>query len=673
MMWAVLCLTAGIASAQCYKYPLFEHFTQASCGPCAQQNPGFQSTIISPNPNSVRHIAYHTSWPGVDPMYTENSSQSDGRVSYYGVTGVPDVFLQGNFKEAQPGGMTMADVNAVVQQTSPVKISVSDVDNGTSHDVTVTVKSVGEPPTGSWKLVTVIVERHIHYNVAPGNNGEKDFPNVMRKILPSTNGETITLPSKGNEAVFTYQYDEDADWNMDTIGVVAFIQKSTREVLNAGSSFDLPQNAIIITPAVNVADGEPGMEESFSFTTGNCAATDEDFIFTLTSDAPADWSASYSVNGITYSSEATVTMAGNSELPATISVTPGSTPAFAKYTLTIASAANPDAPVMMAAVSVISGVTDLVVSNASGNGVTDGDATAWKEFFIAGMEFAGSTSIDDVLHTDAVNALTQGALTGVEHLYLNIGWTFPGLPDEFVDVLRPFMDGGGNVMISGQDVAWETFDEANSPYASQNKQDFFEEYLGVGFVSDGNSTNKPLTANMSDIFTAVPSANINAYYGSTYFYPDQITAEEGAIKTFFYNNSQSKVAGVRSDYGHKVVYLGVGLEMIGTTTDKNNIMKTTYDWFHGNITSSEFDAAISGLGRSYPNPADGFTIIPLEGVKGPVQLTVHNELGQVLVDERLGNDPGDFVVNTSQMNQGLYFYRINSEGLQASGTFVVIH
>src|SRR6185295_17090867 len=111
------------------------------------------------------------------------------------------------------------------------------------------------------------------------------------------------------------------------------------------------------------------------------------------------------------------------------------------------------------------------------------------------------TSYDVVFHNVAQRAMQDGAMSGVHHLYLNIGWTFPGLEDAFVYQLQTFMYGGGNVMLSGQDVAWETFDETNSPYWSQLKQDFLNNSFNVGFVSDGTTANDPLTANMSDIFT----------------------------------------------------------------------------------------------------------------------------------------------------------------------------
>lgn len=678
----LLCILAvfvsGIASvqAQCYKYPLFEHFTQASCGPCAQQNPGFQSSILDPNPNSVRHIAYHTSWPGYDPMYNVNPSQSDDRVNYYNVTGVPDLFLQGNYKEAQPGGMTMGDVNTIVSQTSPVKIVVADVDNGTSHDVTVTVKSIGVPPSGNWNLMNVIIERNVNYINPPGNNGETYFPNVMKEMIPNSGGEAVTLPAQGSESTFTYTYDEDAAWNMSEIGVVSFLQNtSTKEVLNAGSSFDEVQNAILYPPVTTAADGVPGSNSSFGFTTGTAGSSDEDFIFSLTSDAPSDWAGTFTVNGITAASATIGLTAGASQISGTIDVTPGATPAFATYTLSIIPANNPNAPAMLTQVFVISGITDLVVNNAAGNGVTPGDAAEWQDGFINGMNFSGCTTYDSVYHTAVQTALSQGALTGVSNLYLNIGWSFPGLTDEFVDQLKPFMDNGGNVFISGQDVAWETFDEAASPYWSQNKQDFFLDYLNVNWISDGNSSNKPLTANMNDIFAAIPSATINAYYGATYFYPDQLDVVNNSIPIFYYNNNVSKIAGIRSNDGHKVVYLGVGLEMIGTDADKETIIKTTYDWFHGNITSAQFDQQMASvMGQNFPNPSSDLTFIPVSGLTSDMTFTLTDQLGRVLISQPVQKTSSKIEVNTKNLTNGVYFYRlVNNSQESATKTMEVIH
>src|SRR4051794_7381056 len=80
--------------AQSVGLVLAEEFTQASCPPCASQNPAF-NTLLNANPTKVCQIKYQTSWPGVDPMNDQTDSWVAPRVAYYGVTGVPTATMDG--------------------------------------------------------------------------------------------------------------------------------------------------------------------------------------------------------------------------------------------------------------------------------------------------------------------------------------------------------------------------------------------------------------------------------------------------------------------------------------------------------------------------------------------------------------------------------------------------
>ena len=92
----VATLTVAVAvNAQSQRLVLAEEFTQASCGPCASQNPAF-NTLIAANSTKIITIKYQTSWPGVDPMNAQNPTQVQTRVNYYAVSGVPDGEIGGN-------------------------------------------------------------------------------------------------------------------------------------------------------------------------------------------------------------------------------------------------------------------------------------------------------------------------------------------------------------------------------------------------------------------------------------------------------------------------------------------------------------------------------------------------------------------------------------------------
>lgn len=670
-----LLVVAAMANAQAPRYVLFEEFTQASCPPCAAQNPGFEANILDKNPATVRQISYHTSWPGIDPMYDYNSSQSNSRVSYYNVTGVPDVLLLGNVSEQGPGAYTQQDVDAITVQTSPLKIRVSDVDNGNDHTVTIVVESWGAPPSGTnWKLRTAIIERSIDYTSPPGTNGETHFPNVFRQMLPSTSGDPITFAAQGSSVTFTYSYTEDAAWNMDEIAVVAFVQNDDNKAIeNSGTSFD--PDASLADPAILTHAGTVGYASSFDVSCSNYGVGAENFSFTLTNNAPGDWSSDFVVNGNTYASSATIQISANASETVTINVTPGSTAAIGIYTLTISNLDDLNDDPVSKSVYVFSGITDLIVnaggSEGDGSGVTP---DSWQANFVNGLTNAGCTTSSMIVANIAERASTENSLAGVQDIYYNVGWSFPAFTDSWVAELETLMNTGVNLFISGQDIGWDVWTDPSAyGHATPASQDFYTNYLFSSWLDDGGSTNTQLTANTSDlVFGGFSSMLISHYYGGTYFYPDQISPAGIGMPIFYYNSS-TRVGGVRADNGtFKMVYLAPGLEML-SSTDANNVMKSTYNWFHGITSVQEVDQPFQMVGTNYPNPSDDVTYISISGLKSPAILTLTDLLGQTLKTQNVDAGTSLLEIKTADLPQGIYHYNLVAEGQNTARTFEVIH
>lgn len=652
---AALLLFAGAANSQAARFVLFEHFTQASCGPCAAQNPAFESGILNPNPDKVRHIAFHTSWPGTDPMYTHIAAENDARTTYYGVSGVPDMYMNGNQKNAQPGGFSQADVDWQFSLGSPIKIKVTEVDNGGDRDVTVEVITVGTVPAGSYKLYTAIVENPIVYGTPPGSNGETDFPNVFRKMLPTINGDNYTPAAIGSSVTFNYNYLENGAWNSANIKVVAFVQNNTtKEVLNSGTVSDPTINYTLGISGASGAEGAPSMPTSFGLSSMNLGSSSEDFIYTLTTDAPGDWSANFDVNSTPFTTTGTVTTAAGATNAININVTPGTTPFVATYTLTVTSAAFPSSPSILKQVYVISGVTDLIVNNTGGLGSgTGGDASAWESVYTAGLTFAGNTGTAVTNDNVLMQLGAASALNGVNNIYYNIGWTFPSLTDNEIPNLENFLDNGGNLFIAGQDMGWEIMDAA-SGYGTPVTQGFFSGYLHAGFNADGGTANTQFNRDATDLVygTAPSPMTINNYYGGSYFYPDELNVSAGGTKIFGYN-ATTKVAGLRYYAGvYKIVYLGIGPEML-STTNANIVIKIAHDWFYGIITGTEADQAFESGFAVYPNPAENNLTVLLP--EGSVNYTIYDATGKTIIN---GNVAG---LNTTT---------ISLESLQ-SGTYMI--
>jgi hypothetical protein len=656
---------SGMALGQAPKFVLFEHFTQASCGPCATQNPGFESNILNANLQTVKHIAYHTSWPGIDEMNAANPTEVADRVTYYNVSGVPNVVLQGNYKQGAPGAMTQADVNAVFSMGSPIKIEVTEVDNGATRDVTVTVKTVGNVPTGTYKLYTAVVEDPVDYTTPPGSNGEIHFPNVFRKMYPNTAGESVTPAAIGSSVSFTYTYNVDPTWIAAHVKVISFLQNtSTKEVLNVGTVADPIINYSLSNPNTEVGNVAAGTATSFTLTSGNTGSADEDFIYTLTNDAPADWSSNFSIDTNNYINTATITSVAGGSSNITINVTPGATRGIATYTLTVSSVANPSSPVMTKKVYVISGVTDLIVNNSGyvGDGTTSGSAANWGSVFTDGLIAAnnqGYASTDDIF---LEKAITFSALTGVNNVYYNVGWTFPGITDNVALALQDFMDNGGNLFISGQDLGWEINDVANSTFDSPTKTAFFTNYLHATFIADGGTTNSSLNAVTTDaIFPDMATATINNFYGGAYFYPDQINVADTTAKVIFKYGISARIGGIRAQTAnYKVVYIGAGMEMLNAT-NSNEILKRAHDWFYGYQGTASIDEIgniLAGMGQNYPNPSAGFTTIALENIDQNMNFELIDITGKVVYNKQVAKGTNRIDLFTENFKAGKYIYRL---------------
>lgn len=660
---AAIMLLVVSAKSQAARFVLFEHFTQASCGPCASQNPGFESTILIPNPDKVRHIAYHTSWPGTDPMNAYNMSEVADRVTYYGVSGVPDVFMNGNQKNAQPGGFTQTDVDDQFSMGSPIKINVSEVDNGADRDVTVDVITVGTVPAGTYKLFVAVKEDPIDYGTPPGSNGETHFPNVFRKMLPNTTGDTYVAAPIGSAVTFTYNYLEDGVWNMANIQPVAFVQNTvTGEVLNVGTTSDPVINYTIAVSGPASAQGATASVTSFNLTSINAGSVSEDFVYTLSTDAPGDWTAGFTVNATPFTTTGTVTTAAGATNAIVINVTPGATPFVGTYTLTVSSLSTPTSPVLIKKVYVISNVTDLIVNNTGGLGDgSGGNASNWESVYTAGLAAApepGTGLTSDVILMELGSTSSLG---GVNNIYYNVGWTFPSLTDNEVPNLETFLNAGGNLFIAGQDMGWEIMDAA-SGYGTPTNQAFYTGYLHAGFAADGGSTNTLLKAVPSDlVYGTAVDATINNYYGGSYFYPEELTTANGGIKIFGYN-SGTKIGGLRyNNSTYKIVYLGVGPEML-STANANIVLGIAHDWFYGIITDVEADNMFESTFNVYPNPTNG--LLTINSIENLSSVQVFDILGNMVSEKTLST--GNQTIDISNLTNGNYTLKFNN----TNGSFI---
>jgi hypothetical protein len=258
LLFSLACLPILIF-AQAQRTVLIEEFTNASCGPCAAQNPAFNA-LLDNNEDILVSIKYQTDWPGYDPFNEQNPNEVQTRVDYYGVSGVPTAVMDGitpgdaygngigTWDEANGGyaggpyGYNQAVLEHQAQESTPLTMEVThtlseDVD---SIFIRVVIHNVSDAEftTSNSRLFMALVEEEVAFPEAPGNNGETDFFFVMRKMYPGAMGLSIgAIPAQDSLVVTRAEALPDYIYGLNQMSMVAFVQNlDSKEVFQADIS-----------------------------------------------------------------------------------------------------------------------------------------------------------------------------------------------------------------------------------------------------------------------------------------------------------------------------------------------------------------------------------------------------------------------------------------------------
>ena len=162
-------------------------------------------------------------------------------------------------------------------------------------------------------------------------------------------------------------------------------------------------------------------------------------------------------------------------------------------------------------------------------------------------------------------------------------WAFPALDSVDRVNLGAFLDAGGRLFLSGQDIAWDLCDATGTEYTASggSSKNWFETYLGARYLADdgnGGAATTTLNGVAGDsigngfIFSAAQPGRASADQ-----YPDVVQSLAGASDVFRY--SDNRAGAVRFNGGHRSVYFSFGgLEAISNPLTRDSVLSKVYSW-----------------------------------------------------------------------------------------------
>ena len=658
------------------KKSLVERFTNASCGPCASlNNAWYNATTVSMLQNgTISQIIYNVWWPGAgDPMYVLNLTDNTTRTNYYGVNSVPAIDVNGVTTATNQTTFTN-NVNTGNSQFSPFKITMTQ--RALSDNlIEIGVKILRDPTDittfSTTKLRVALTEKTVVFPAPPGTNGESHFSSVSRKMMPDANGTTLIVPAPGDSVEIILQYIPTAAFlasvNMDSLRVVAFIQNETTKAVYQSAMFELIPNFVAqinsYSPDVISDNSTPAL---FSAVINNIGVMADQYTINCSINAPTGWTGEFTTtNGTsTFGTEDSIEIAAGDSAVIQVSVNPQSIDGFGKTVIEFASQNNP-------------GLSGTVVVNnmtLTGNNILVVNAGDRQ------YESYVTNSLDNI-YTGTYGAVSRSALEPAGLSLSNFDmviWQGSNsmrafYPDE-VTKLQSYLDDGGNLLITGQNIGSDIFETSGQ---SQFAQDFYHNYFHANYVAN-SSTFFLIKGIANDLISNGLQFIANDIYPKSL---DKIAARDTNAVGFLTYFNGPDMAGVRAKANsYRVVYMATGLEQITEQPIRDTIAVRSLRWLSENVVvgvDEEKNLPVQfALAQNYPNPFNPSTKISFSiPEKTFTTLKIYDILGNevaTLLSEEKPAGSYEVQFDASKLSSGVYLYKLQSNSLVQTRKMILL-
>jgi hypothetical protein len=225
------------------KIVLIEDFANVSCVPCVTSNKILEHLVNNEfGTSKLVAIKYPTNFPSpVDPFFLANGPDCNARMGYYNILFAPTTIINGSLRPTSTDSNDVKDkIFSEFTRIPKFIIDATGGINGSNYIINISVEVMDISGIDFTKLVlhTVVTETNIEFASPPGSNGETKFYDVMRKMLPDNQGESLAALNQVGNYNFQRQLTLNSAWVQSNIHTVVFIQnKDTKEIYQAGSTY----------------------------------------------------------------------------------------------------------------------------------------------------------------------------------------------------------------------------------------------------------------------------------------------------------------------------------------------------------------------------------------------------------------------------------------------------
>jgi len=590
---------------------------------------------------------------------------SNNRQAYYGGQGLPNLQFNGTTQlvgagtDAINGSVYDPIVQSMLDDATPVKLTITDFAFGTSPSISVDIELEGDlDDISQTNLRIAILEDNLVYQ-------NETYDNVLRDLLPDI---PLMISQTGQTQSETVEFEMDPSWVARNLRIIVFLQDdATKHIYQMDTTLPPPTYAIryyALGERTVVSEGEYTFDECALF---NAGMMNDTFTVSLdTSGLPEGWDAWLTYQETDYT---TLDVNLDPDNRALFNVTmDAATSGSGTVTLTFHSQSGA-ADDRQITYTIISADTEILL-------VDDDGAFDYETMYFAPA--IDTTDRGYAIWDRNSSKISGSVLSNFNIVVWSCGWAFPTVDADDRAALSEYLDGGGQLFITGQDIGWEMDDIGGAAIQ------WYHNYLHADYV--GDDTNMYTLSGVSDdpISDGVTLTIQGGDGADNQDYPSDIDPlDEYASTIFTYDENRN--GAIKVDTGvYKVVYFAFGYEAIDNADDRALAMQRILDWFDAppvGIDDIRPDPTVVALRGNFPNPFDQQTEIIFNLPKtGNVEIGVYDLQGRLvktLVDGEQNSGSHSVVWDGTdksgdQMASGVYYCRMVTEESSLSRKITLI-